>query len=255
MKLPWLDPNIIQFPDTNQALLEPNGLLAVGGQLSPNWLLHAYRQGIFPWFNEGDPILWWTPSPRMVIYPHQFHLSKSLRKTLKRGGFSVTINEHFDEVINACAAPREEIERDQLDEPVTWITPLMTDAYRNLHKQGVAHSIEVWSDNALVGGLYGLSLGEVFFGESMFSRTTNGSKIAIAHLVEHLKQWQYKLIDCQVYSDHLSSLGAIEIDRHMFEKIIHRYTADDDLEISAKTERWRAREVTLTGEYWAKLAN
>lgn len=252
MKLPWLDPSVIVFPDTSQALNEPNGLLAAGGELSADWLLSAYQKGIFPWFNEGDPILWWTPSPRMVIYPHQFHLSRSLRKTLKKGGFTVTLNTCFADVIAACAAPRdvsdEELSSNLPQEPETWITPVMADAYIDLHSRGLAHSVEVWQDESLVGGLYGLALGEVFFGESMFSRMTNGSKIAMAHLVECLKAWQYKLIDCQVYNDHLNSLGAIEIDRHTFEQIIHRHTADKPV----NPEDWSSRELSLPPSHWEK---
>jgi len=252
MNLPWLDPDTIKFPDTSQALNEPNGLLAAGGKLSAEWLLTAYRKGIFPWFNEGDPILWWTPSPRMVIYPYQFHLSKSLRKTLKRGGFTVTLNTFFEGVLDACAAPREpkgdDIDHISINEPATWITPMMASAYLHLHKKGFAHSVEVWKDEDLVGGLYGLALGDVFFGESMFSRMTNGSKIAMAHLVECLKSWQYKLIDCQVYNDHLSSLGAIEIDRHTFEQIIGRHTTEKPV----KPENWRPREITLASSNWTK---
>lgn len=244
MKLPWLDPSVIEFPDTSQALAEPNGLLAAGGELSQDWLLCAYQQGIFPWFNEGDPILWWTPSPRMVLYPHQFHLSKSLRKALKREDYCVTMDRCFNEVVHACAAPREA----QSDEPATWITPPMAKAYSDLHQAGIAHSVEVWQGETLIGGLYGLALGDIFFGESMFSRKTNGSKIAMAHLVEYLKQWQYKLIDCQVYNDHLYSLGAIEIDRHTFEQIISRHSANKP----SSPEKWRAQEITLSSGYWAK---
>lgn len=256
MKLPWLDPSAPNFPNTSQALDEPNGLLAAGGQLSADWLLNAYQKGIFPWFNEGDPILWWTPSPRMVIYPHQFHLSRSLRKTLKKADFTVTLNTSFTDVITACAAPRELSSEDlsiepslgSSQEPETWITPIMADAYIDLHSRGIAHSVEVWQDKNLVGGLYGLALGEVFFGESMFSQMTNGSKIAMAHLVEYLKAWQYKLIDCQVYNDHLNSLGAIEIDRHTFEQIIHQHTADK----AANPKDWYSRDISLPSSHWVK---
>ncbi len=242
MRLPWLDPSRIAFPDTSQALSDPNGLLAAGGALSQEWLVKAYQQGIFPWFNEGDPILWWTPSPRMVLYPHQLHLSKSLRKVLRKGGFKVTINRAFNEVIHACSEPRDSAG----EEPGSWITPAMMDAYIELHKAGYSHSVEVWQEQDLVGGLYGLALGHVFFGESMFSRMTNGSKIAMAYLVEHLKQWQYKLIDCQVYNDHLSSLGAIEIDRLSFEQLIHQHTNGR----RAPVEQWKEQVLLLPKESW-----
>jgi len=246
MKLPWLDPSVIEFPDTCNALDEPNGLLAAGGQLSVPWLLAAYQRGIFPWFNDGDPILWWTPSPRMVIYPHQLHISRSLRKALKKGGFSVTINQKFEDVIAACAKPRRGSLFD--DESATWITSSMAQSYLALHQAGFAHSVEVWQEGKLCGGLYGVAIGRVFFGESMFSQMTNGSKIAIAHLVEHLKQWQYKLIDCQIHNNHLSSLGAIEIDRLSFERVIQQHTKQVDL-IPAQSE-WNIQDITLTKDYW-----
>lgn len=246
MNLPWLDPAIVSFPDTGDALTEPNGLLAAGGALSTQWLLKAYRQGIFPWFNEGDPILWWSPSPRMVIYPYQFHLSRSLRKTLKKGGYQVTINKDFEAVIDACANSKRD--DDPTDEPATWISSAMAESYIDLHKAGYAHSVEVWRNNKLCGGLYGIAIGRVFFGESMFSQMTNGSKIAISHLVEHLKLWQYKLIDCQVHNNHLSSLGAIEIDRLSFEQVIQKNT--QDLDTSPPFVEWRSQDITLAAEHW-----
>jgi leucyl/phenylalanyl-tRNA--protein transferase len=245
MKLPWLDAGEPYFPNTRDALSEPNGLLAAGGQLSVDWLLAAYQRGIFPWFNEGDPILWWTPSPRMVLYPHQLHISRSLRKALKKTDFQVTINQAFTSVITACAQSRSE----PSDTPRTWITSQMTAAYLALHHAGYAHSVEVWRKEQLIGGLYGIALGKIFFGESMFSQATNGSKIAIVHLVECLKRWHYKLIDCQVYNDHLSSLGAIEIDRHSFEQIISRYGAQYAL-TEQENCSWQAKEITLPSDYW-----
>lgn len=248
MKLPWLDPQVIEFPDTSQAMREPNGLLCAGGDLSSAWLLKAYKHGIFPWFNEGDPILWWTPSPRMVIYPHQFHLSRSLRKTLKKGGYQVTINTDFKAVIDACAnCNRGDVD---VGEPATWITSKMTASYLQLHLDGHAQSIEVWRDGKLCGGLYGIAIGRIFFGESMFSQMTDGSKIAIAHLVEHLKKWKYKLIDCQVHNNHLNSLGAIEIDRLSFEQIIHQNAFGVDTTIALP--EWRAQDITLTHDGWGK---
>jgi leucyl/phenylalanyl-tRNA--protein transferase len=246
MKLPWLDPLSIEFPDTVNALTEPNGLLAAGGALSTEWLLKAYQQGIFPWFNEGDPILWWTPSPRMVIYPYQFHISRSLRKTLKKGGFRVTINNDFKAVINACANAKRDEASDEAS--ATWITSAMATSYLDLHSAGHAQSIEVWQDNVLCGGLYGIAIGRIFFGESMFSQMTNGSKIAIAHLVEHLKKWQYKLIDCQVHNNHLSSLGAIEIDRLSFEQLIQKYALETNTTFSLP--EWKQQDITLTSNHW-----
>ena len=247
MKLPWLDPLIIEFPATSHAMTEPNGLLCAGGALSTEWLLKAYQQGIFPWFNEGDPILWWTPSPRMVIYPHQFHISRSLRKTLKKGGYQVTINKDFKAVIAACANSRRA--DTSSSESSTWITSAMAESYLKLHSAGHAQSVEVWQDNVLCGGLYGVAIGRVFFGESMFSLMTNGSKIAIAHLVEYLKKWQYKLIDCQVHNDHLNSLGAIEIDRISFEQIIGANARE--VNTSLPMPEWTPQDITFENTYWA----
>jgi leucyl/phenylalanyl-tRNA--protein transferase len=248
MKLPWLDPLIIEFPDTRNALKEPNGLLCAGGALSTEWLLKAYKEGIFPWFNEGDPILWWTPSPRMVIYPYQFHISRSLRKALKKGGYQVTINKDFEAVIAACANSRRDNTSSSASS--TWITSAITESYLELHAAGHAHSVEVWQDNVLCGGLYGIAIGRVFFGESMFSLMTNGSKIAIAHLVEYLKKWQYKLIDCQVHNDHLNSLGAIEIDRISFEQIIRANAREAN--ICHPINEWTSQDITLENIHWAK---
>jgi leucyl/phenylalanyl-tRNA--protein transferase len=254
MRLPWLDPNKPEFPDTELALQEPNGLLAAGGRLSKEWLLAAYSKGIFPWFNEGDPILWWSPSPRMVLYPNQLHISKSLKKALKKQDFVVTINRDFAQVVAECAAPRGEAD----GETGTWITQEMLEAYIALHQGGFAHSIEVWRREELIGGLYGVALGRVFFGESMFSRATNGSKIGFAHLVECLKEWQYKLIDCQIYNDHLSRLGAIEVNRQVFEQVIKDHATSrplDDHENSNKNSdktgtHWKPQEITRSGEFW-----
>ncbi|ODS23435.1 leucyl/phenylalanyl-tRNA--protein transferase [Candidatus Endobugula sertula] len=214
-QLPWLDPNIIEFPDTYGALKEPNGLLAAGGQLNTQWLLKAYSLGIFPWFSEGEPILWWSPSPRAIIYVNQLYISKSLRKILKKNIVRISFNQAFTSVINACSQPRPKQEQDS-----TWITDEVKQAYIQLHHLGYAHSVEVWQENQLVGGLYGISLGRMFFGESMFSLIPNSSKIALTHLVEKLKQWQYIAIDCQVYNNHLPSLGAIQIPRIEFEILL-----------------------------------
>lgn len=216
--LRWLDPNDVEapFPDVGHALKDPNGLLAIGGDLSPARLLRAYRHGIFPWYSDDQPILWWSPDPRAVLYPHHLKVSRSLRRTLKRKIFAVTADSAFRRVIECCAEPRA-------DGGGTWLTGEMIEAYCSLHTMGHAHSIETWYQGELVGGLYGLSLGKVFFGESMFSRRSDASKVAFVHLVEHLQTWGYELIDCQVASAHLSSLGAEAIPRRDFIAVLNRY--------------------------------
>ena len=206
--IPWLDRET-PFPALESALREPNGLLAVGGDLSPKRLLDAYRRGIFPWFAAGDPILWWSPDPRMVLLPAELKISRSLAKALRNRRYEVRVDHDFDAVIRACAAPRE-------GQPETWITPEMRAAYRRLHSLGHAHSVETWIEGELVGGLYGVALGRAFFGESMFTRSRDASKIALAHLVERLRAAGYGLIDCQMRTAHLTSLGAREIPRAEF---------------------------------------
>jgi len=215
----WLNPNNCQFPDSNLALQEPNGLLAVGGSLDPGTLLNAYRQGIFPWYSDGQPLLWWSPDPRAVLFPDQLRISRSLRRTLNNNRFNVTIDQAFDAVIRACATPRGSPET----ENGTWITNAMIAAYNQLHKLGHAHSVEVWSANELVGGLYGLAIGRVFFGESMFHRQRDASKVGLAHLVSHLITQDFRLIDCQQATPHLESLGATTIPRHRFNILLQRY--------------------------------
>jgi len=218
--LPWLDPHTLDFPATATALKEPNGLLAVGGDLSPERLIKAYLSGIFPWYEEDQPILWWSPSPRAVLYPSQIHISKSLRKTLKKQLYSVTYDQAFQAVIDACAnSPRD----GRIGS--TWITAEMNHAYTELHQLGLAHSVEAWHNGELVGGLYGLSLGKIFFGESMFSKKADASKVAFVHLSKQLQTWNFKLIDCQVSNPHLMSLGAEEIDRETFENTLHKNKA------------------------------
>jgi leucyl/phenylalanyl-tRNA--protein transferase len=197
------------FPPVEAAT--PEGLLAVGGDLSPERLLAAYRRGIFPWYNPGQPILWWSPDPRAVLYPEQLKVSRSLRKTLRRGHFRVRFDTRFREVMLACAAPRR-----QYPGGGTWITDEMVEAYCRLHELGVAHSVEISHDERLVGGLYGVALGGVFFGESMFARTTDASKVALVALARQLQAWGFALIDCQLPSAHLASLGAEEIPRAQF---------------------------------------
>jgi len=211
MPLPWLNSTRPDFPPTQRALTEPNGLLAAGGALTRPWLQAAYRRGIFPWFESGQPILWWTPDPRMVLEPEKFHVSRSFRKFLRKNSYTLTFDSRFEEVITACAAPR-------IDSDGTWITAAMRAAYMDLHRAGMAHSVEVCDAEALVGGLYGVALGRVFFGESMFSRRDNVSKLALYGLTQHLRSWGFGLIDCQVSTPHLLSLGAGEISRSDFER-------------------------------------
>ncbi|QKT02361.1 leucyl/phenylalanyl-tRNA--protein transferase [Ectothiorhodospiraceae bacterium 2226] len=211
-QLRWLDPHHdAAFPDVSYALREPDGLLALGGDLHPERLLRAYRQGIFPWYSAGQPIMWWSPDPRAVLLPGELRVSRSLRKALRRGDYRVTLDTAFEQVVQACAAPRG-------DGLGTWITAEMAAAYARLHALGYAHSIEVWRDEELIGGLYGVALGRVFFGESMFSRARDGSKIALVYLVRQLARWGFELIDCQVRSEHLDSLGARCIPREAFAK-------------------------------------
>ncbi|MER2514165.1 MAG: leucyl/phenylalanyl-tRNA--protein transferase [Nitrosomonas ureae] len=197
------------FPPVENALSEPNGLLAIGGDLTSHRLLEAYSKGIFPWFNEDQPILWWSPDPRMVLFPHQLKISRSLRKTVKKANYKICTDCNFTQVMLACASPRE-------GQSGTWIHPQMIAAYTALHEMGLAHCVETWIDNELAGGLYGVALGKVFFGESMFSRVQDASKIALVHLVKQLQSWQFGLIDCQVKTHHLASLGAQEISRAEF---------------------------------------
>ncbi len=199
----------LRFPPVE--LASPEGLLAVGGDLRAERLLEAYRHGIFPWYNPGQPILWWSPDPRAVLFPPKLRISRSLGKTLRRKKFTVTLDRAFRDVISSCAQPRSA----RIGHG-TWITPEMIEAYCVLHDRGVAHSVESWRDGKLVGGLYGVALGSAFFGESMFTRATDASKVAFVHLVRQLERWGYRLIDCQLPSGHLFSLGAEEIRRRDF---------------------------------------
>lgn len=215
--LPWLSPHSDEFPSPSEALADPNGLLAVGGDLSPQRLLAAYRKGIFPWFNPGEPILWWSPDPRTVLYPKHLHISHSLLKTLRRNIYRVSLDTGFRAVMEACAQPR-------VGASGTWISPEIINAYIELHKRGIAHSVEVWKQGVLVGGLYGVALGKVFFGESMFSGADNASKVGLAHLVRQLIQWDFQIIDCQLANPHLFSLGAVEIPREVFQQMLLDFT-------------------------------
>ncbi|WP_404377155.1 leucyl/phenylalanyl-tRNA--protein transferase [Vreelandella aquamarina] len=207
--LPWLSSPHPYFPSTEQALETPNGLLAAGGELTPAWLVDAYRKGIFPWYSDDDPILWWSPDPRMILLPEYFKRRRSLAKRLRHGGFSVTLDQRFAQVVEACAAPRKH-------EPGTWINADMRHAYQRLHELGIAHSVEVHHSGELVGGLYGLAMGPVFFGESMFSRQPDASKVALAHLAGAMQAHGGKLIDCQMHTPHLASLGATTVARRTF---------------------------------------
>lgn len=211
LPIPWLAPDdeTTPLPDPETALADPNGLLAIGGSLSTQRLESAYRAGIFPWFSPGEPILWWSPDPRAIIPIDAMHISRSLHRTLRRNDYAVTLDTAFDAVVEACAAPRP-------DQPGTWITRDMQAAYSQLHVAGLAHSIEVWRDGQLIGGLYGVSLGAAFFGESMFSRAPNGSKIAMAWLCAQLRAWGFHFLDCQMPTEHLMRLGAREIPRRRF---------------------------------------
>lgn len=196
------------FPDVESA--DHDGILAIGGDLQPERLILAYRSGIFPWYNQGEPIIWYSPDKRMVLFPENLKISKSMHKLIRKNEFSITWNTAFNQVIEACQkSPRK-------DQDGTWITNDMMQAYIRLHELGFAKSIEVWKDEELVGGLYGIDLGHVFCGESMFSKMSNTSKLAFIHLVQHLEKKNYKLIDCQVYNEHLESLGAEEIERQEF---------------------------------------
>ncbi len=204
-----------EFPDPR--LATESGLVAIGGDLSPETILKAYKKGIFPWYSEGDPILWWSPDPRMVLYPKDLKISRSLKKVLKKNKFTITFNRDFPSVIKMCAkTPRK-------GQDGTWILPEIIEAYTKLHEMGYAHSVEAYLGDELVGGLYGVVIGKVFFGESMFSRVSDASKVAFVHLVEKLKNEGFHFIDCQVSSYHLARFGAIEIPRDRFLEELNAY--------------------------------
>lgn len=211
-QIPWLD-HTLEFPALSTALTDPDGLLAAGGDLSPERIIAAYKKGIFPWFSDDQPILWWSPNPRCVVFPEKLHISKSLKKKLNKQLFTVTFDQDFPSVIQSCADSRGE-------EAGTWITEDMLEAYIELHHLGIAHSVEVWNGDQLVGGLYGLAIGRCFFGESMFSSETDASKIAFVYLANQLQAWDYQIIDCQVENPHLLTLGAETIQRSEFQSIL-----------------------------------
>ena len=203
------------FPDVSDSLKDPNGLLAIGGDLSEKKLLSAYKKGIFPWFNDGQPILWWSPDPRCVLKPNEIHISHSLKKCLRKKQFKITFNQVFTSVINECS-----INRDNND---TWLTKDMKIAFTHLHELGYAHSIEYWQNGKLTGGLYGIAMGKIFFGESMFSSESDASKIALVYLARKLEDMEFKLIDCQVNSPHIQTLGAKLIAREKFTTILDKH--------------------------------
>lgn len=217
----WLeDDPAAPFPPIDQALLDPDGLLAVGGDLSPQRLLNAYQHGIFPWYSEGEPILWWSPDPRCVLFPEKLKISRSLQKTLRKQLFELRMDTAFEAVMRACAESRP-------NQQGTWITDQMFQAYVRMHQLGFAHSVECWQDGQLVGGLYGMTIGKVFFGESMFSRKSDASKVALVYLCEYLIEHGFKLIDSQVHTQHLESLGAELIPRSQFAELLKQYCWQD----------------------------
>ncbi len=224
----WLprDGRVDAFPPVEQALTEPNGLLAAGGDLSPVRLLAAYQQGIFPWYQDGQPILWWSPDPRAVLRPAALKISRSLRRSVTKRGFELRVDTAFARVVAACAEPRRY-------GGGTWITAEMAEAYERLHELGWAHSFETWAEGRLVGGLYGVAIGRAFFGESMFTRATDASKVALVNAVDFLRGRGFDLIDCQVASAHVKSLGAVEIPRSEFVALLRELCAD------ARPETWR----------------
>ena len=224
--IPWLTPHA-SFPPLEAALAEPNGLLAAGGDLSPQRLIEAYRCGIFPWFNASEPILWWSPDPRMVLLPSELRISRSLNKVLNKGNYEIRVDSAFSQVMQACAAPRK-------GQSGTWIHPEMISAYTVLHEIGLAHSVETWVDGELVGGLYGVSQGKMFFGESMFSHIPDASKIAFVLLVRQLQRWNFGMIDCQMKTAHLASFGAREIPRTEFSQRLREL-----VNYPERVEKWR----------------
>lgn len=229
LRLPELHRHDLWFPPLDEALQDPNGLLAFGGDLRPERILAAYRHGVFPWYQDGQPILWWSPDPRAVLFPAEIVVSRSMRKVLRDPAFSIHLDRDFDAVIRACGELTER-------RTGTWITEPMRRAYGELHRRGHAHSVEVWRDGELVGGLYGLAIGRVFFGESMFSRVANASKLALIHLCARLQTWGFAVIDCQVTNDHLLSMGSREIERARFRQLLARH-AEEPSAVEGRT--WR----------------
>jgi leucyl/phenylalanyl-tRNA--protein transferase len=221
LQLPWLSEESLDFPPLESALTEPNGLIAVGGDLSVPRLLSAYRHGIFPWYEtDAQPIFWWSPHPRSVLFLDALKVNRTLAKRLRNHEFHITTDQSFLEVVKGCSQPRKK-------QKGTWITPQMQDAYFALHQEGLAHSVEVWEAKKCVGGLYGVSLGKIFYGESMFSAAKDASKIALVHLVGFLKEHGFKLIDCQVHNPYLGSMGAREIPREEFQRYLRENLGEE----------------------------
>lgn len=218
--IPWLGTRPA-FPPVEQALIEPNGLLAAGGSLTPAWLLEAYSHGVFPWYSDGEPILWWSPEPRLILKPEGIKVSRSLAKVLRNGRFEVRFDTSFAAVVSECAGPRSGVAG-------TWITREINAAYCRMHELGYAHSVESWQDGRLVGGLYGIALGRFFFGESMFSRLSDASKVALVHLCRYLEAREFGVIDCQMTTPHLVSMGAHEVSRKRFKALLAEYQQGGD---------------------------
>ena len=229
------------FPPVSRALHEPNGLLAAGADLRPGRLLDAYRRGIFPWFSEGEPVLWWSPDPRMVLYPREFQPGRSLRKVLRNRTYEVRLDHDFGAVIRACAGPRA-------GASATWISTAMMAAYETLHALGHAHSFETWVDGELVGGLYGVAVGQVFYGESMFSRIADASKIAFCHLVAQLRLTGFHLLDCQMHTEHLQRLGARQVPRSQFVREVAQLTRGDLTPGPWRLAEGASRDLPWTGQ-------
>lgn len=234
-ELKWIssDEDPTALPPAHDALAHPNGLVAAGGRLSTDWLISAYKRGIFPWYEEGQPVLWWSPDPRSVLWTDELRISRSLRRAIRRRAFEITSDVAFEAVIHACAEPRQYTSS-------TWITTQMATAYIRLHEAGWAHSFEAWQGDRLVGGLYGVAIGRVFFGESMFSRATDSSKVAFAAATRFLASRNMPIIDCQIPSAHLTSLGAIEMPREKFVGILRKLCRPTRAEGS-----WRQEFATL----------
>lgn len=229
VRLHWLDPHDPEqrFPPLHLAMREPNGLLAIGGDLSLTRLIRAYSQGIFPWYNPDEPILWWSPDPRAILVPEHLKVSRSMAKRLKKNDYAVTLDAAYAQVLDGCAAPRGPGQG-------TWLGADMKAAYQQMYRHGYSHSLEVWREGRLIGGLYGVSVGRMFFGESMFSRQTDASKIGFYWLCRQLQTWRFKLIDCQIASAHLRTLGAVEISRERFARALH-----DAASMPGRTGLWR----------------
>jgi len=223
--IPWLRGDA-PFPPVSKALKSPNGLLCAGGDLSPRRIVEAYSRGIFPWYSEGDPILWWSPDPRMVLFPDELKISRSLRKSVAHDRYETRFDTAFRDVIEACAAPRD-------GQAGTWIVPEMVEAYVRLHELGFAHSVESWHEGRLVGGLYGMALGQAFFGESMFAHAPDASKVALVRLVQRLNAGGCRVIDCQQATPHLASLGAREIPRKAFAQLVQ-----ESIQYPPTGQRW-----------------